>query len=181
MRSLALIFALAIATPALAEPPAPPHRAEQMVEKEAQILDWIRAQDPEEARRVERLKELDPERYRLRLRRAARLMRASEADPELLARQARMKEIHQELLGLSVLDASNKQVAKAREEQVRALVEEAFDLRMEGAEAKIDAMEAKLEAAREKLEEAQAERDDRIEEHVQKVLAGEMPERGQGR
>lgn len=180
MRPLFIALALSLAVPALAEPPPRPpgDRMEQMAERESEILAWVRSQDAEKARRIEALKERDPERYRLAIRRAARLMKASEQDPELLARRERLQEIHRELQGLAALDSDDKKIAKAREEQIRALVEEAFDLRMEGAEARIDAMEAKLEEAREKLEEAKGERDERIDEHVQKVLSGEMPERG---
>jgi hypothetical protein len=177
MRTLIIALALSLTTASFAQAPPAGDRMEQRAEREAEVLEWMRAKDPGEADRMERLKTTDPERYRMKLTRVARLMKASDSDPEMFERRQRLKEIHAELQGLSVLNDDDKRVAKVREEQVRALVDEAFELRMEAMEAKIASMEAKLEEAREKLAEARASREERVDGHVEKVLSGEMPER----
>ncbi|MCO4744223.1 MAG: hypothetical protein KC912_05505 [Proteobacteria bacterium] len=161
---------------ALAQSP----RAERAQEREAEVLEWVAEQDATKHAKLMRLESADPERYRMALRRAGKMMHLMEVDPTAMDRRARMKEVRSELQDLSGdFDELSKRDQKERRADVEALVEEGYELRLESAEAQIALQEARLAKARERLEEARSERDERVEKHVQKVLSGELPERGE--
>ena len=180
MRSISIFLAAAfLSTVALAG--EHPH-ADRLAEREAEVLEWIAEKDSERHDKLVRLEARDPERYRQAIKRAGRMMRIDEFDPKALERRERMREIRSELTELGTdFDEQDKREQTSRRAAIEALAEEGFELRLAAAEMRVEMQEAKLTEAREKLAEARSERDERIEEHVQKVVSGQLQPRRQER
>ena len=137
------------------------HRRERMMDRHAEYIQWLEQNYPEEAEKLERLHENDPDLYgrqiMLSVKKYGRIAEASRENPklaELLKKDFELKWNRDELV---------KQIADSKESEREELVKELeeivsqrFDLIVERKQIEYDQLREKLEELKKKVEESES-------------------------
>ena len=154
-----------------ADAPAPPERLDEIREREAELLAWIKENDPAASDRLQRLQKVDQPRYMIHLMRVARMMDRAESDPELVERQLRMRRLEDQIDQEIRLIKSAADIDREALARVKELVNELFEARQTERRASIEMLEAKIESLRIEIENRDNERKQVVDEYIDQKLA----------
>jgi hypothetical protein len=158
--------------PVGADGPRGPH-GKEFAEKEAQILERLKAEDPERYEQLIGIKADYPEVYPMVLRKFAHRSEPKEKDPETAAKVERLHEIKRELREMARdFDALSAKEQKARRAEMEDLAHEAFDLHGEVHRARIAGMKAQLAEHERELADREKKRDEIVSEHLDRLIEG---------
>lgn len=174
MPAILLTLALALA-PALAQEadPEAPTAADTLREREAQLLDAVRAFDPERHAELLRLKETDRRAYVAAMLRIARFVdRAAPGlrDPAVATELAKLDALRDRYPG--GFDALSPPERKRVTAEVTTVAERLFDLRQAERRARIEALRTDLDALVADVARRDGEREALVRRFVEAFLAG---------
>jgi hypothetical protein len=161
---------------------------ERMDEGERQrVLTFIKDRFPLMYDELEELRERSPERYDHRMGRMApemiRLMEMLEVDPErarLLIKE-RFLDMKIRWAVRAVRHAADDDAREEAIEELRGLIAQAFDNRLERRKIEIRDLEARVQELRDRLEEAEQDRKQIIENEVEDIVKGDWRSKRKGR
>jgi hypothetical protein len=187
--SRALLLALLLAGPALAQRPRPPRaepgaRAEARREARAavqerrdEVVQFIRETFPEKARMMEKLRRRDPAEFQRRRQQLAeevkRLLVLRDENPELFKVQVDEMRLRDELGRLAREARREKEGSRERQEAEKKLKEavgRSFDLRQRIKEAELEDLRARLKELESTLERRAGRRAQMVEERSRDLL-----------
>lgn len=168
---LSLAFAQPPRPPPGGVPPASPELVAEILAKEQQILEAVRAVDPGVYDRLMRLRDIDRGAYIPALMKAARTVERARLDPEGAERQRQIHERETQLQGLAEgFGALSGAEQKARRAELERIVGELMDLKQAERRAKLEDLRGRLEELEAEIEERERERARIVEEYVDQLV-----------
>lgn len=177
------LFALTLATPAMAQPrhnpgggqPGGHHpmSLEEMIQREQELLDFVLEHDQEKYEYLVQLKENNPQAYKVNMQGVARFVEQAQGDPGFVERAKRMRDLKAFLeTATGDYDALSKAEQKDRKAEITAAVEELFDLRQEERHAKVAEIERKLEELELEIQDRDQNRKSIVNDFVEQIITG---------
>ena len=152
-------------------------------EKREKVLDFLAEHFPMRYEELMRVQETDPELFKRHISRAApemlRMLNQSEDDPEMfeLTMQEQENRFRMRRLLRRYNSAEDEADKVALEEDIRELVEGQFDIQQKRMEQEIEHLDHRMDELRRRLEDRATDRDNWIEQHLEKLLSGEFRQR----
>jgi hypothetical protein len=172
IRALTLIFVLASAPPALADPPPrPAPEARGGPRDVGRPLDLLAERDPERHRKLVEVREARPGLYRELIAGSGALIQAREGEgrERLLAMVDEVHVLHTRLTAYEQATGRDRDKARA---EVEASVARLFELRQQARRAQLAALEARLAHLRSEIAQRDAARADLVDKFTDRVTAG---------
>lgn len=171
-----LFVGLALAAPGDPPPLAfGPDRSADAPLDEASVLRVIESIDPEQHRRLLRLKTRDPVLYQRLLQRARGRIERNANDPEALRRGMAMRQLNAQLKALreDYRTASGNRRVELRQQMVRQGLA-LFELRQEERRARLRDLRRKLDNLQSEVDQREANKDRLVDEYIDGLL-GDSP------
>jgi hypothetical protein len=154
--------------------------------KAEEYLEWLKENYPNEAERLARIKELEPDRYKRNLyfsyRRYEPIMEASEDDPELaeVLREELQLKIERDRLLERINTTDNEEQKEKLIKKLKEVVSERFDLIIKRKQMAYERMLERIERLKKEAEEGKVsleefinEKEQNVEERIEGLLSGE--------